>query len=171
MSVEKAIRMNLNGETREFVISAGESLLDLLRRSGYSGTKRGCEDGACGSCTVILDGAAVNACITFAFQAHERERASAPALSPQRGLSDEALTIELDRPAQPDLVRSRLSRLDQAVMGAEIVDPVHDAGQVAAAVTDQAFQTATEFLGADFRCIGRADSRQPVGEYQPALDK
>ena len=73
MSVDKAIRMRLNGEAKEYVISAGESLLDLLRRQGLSGTKRGCEDGACGSCTVILDGAAVNACITFAFQAHERE--------------------------------------------------------------------------------------------------
>ncbi len=73
MSVEKAIRMRLNGEGREFKVTAGESLLDLLRRSGYSGTKRGCEDGACGACTVIMDGAAINACITFAFQAHDRE--------------------------------------------------------------------------------------------------
>ena len=73
MSAEKAIRIRLNGESREFNVTAGESLLDLLRRAGYSGTKRGCEDGACGSCTVILDGAAVNACITFAFQAHDRE--------------------------------------------------------------------------------------------------
>ena len=73
MSAEKAIRTRLNGEAKELVISAGESLLDLLRRSGLNGTKRGCEDGACGSCTVVLDGAAVNACITFAFQAHDRE--------------------------------------------------------------------------------------------------
>ena len=73
MSVEKAIRIRLNGESREFNVTAGESLLDLLRRSGLSGTKRGCEDGACGSCTVIMDGAAINSCITFAFQAHDRE--------------------------------------------------------------------------------------------------
>lgn len=73
MNVEKAIRIQLNGEPREFNVTAGESLLDLLRRNGLTGTKRGCEDGACGSCTVILDGAAVNACITFAFQAHDRQ--------------------------------------------------------------------------------------------------
>ncbi|MFQ5350982.1 MAG: (2Fe-2S)-binding protein [Thermoanaerobaculia bacterium] len=73
MSVEKAIRIKLNGRPREFTISAGESLLDLLRRHGLSGTKRGCEDGACGSCTVIMDGVAINSCITFAFQAHDRE--------------------------------------------------------------------------------------------------
>ena len=73
MSVQKVIHTRLNGEAKEFVIDAGESLLDLLRRQGYSGTKRGCEDGACGACTVVLDGAAVNACITYAFQAHDRD--------------------------------------------------------------------------------------------------
>lgn len=73
MSIEKTIRLTLNGEAREFDVTAAESLLDLLRRSGLTGTKRGCEDGACGSCTVIMDGLAVNSCITFAFQAHDRE--------------------------------------------------------------------------------------------------
>ncbi|MCP4203358.1 MAG: (2Fe-2S)-binding protein [bacterium] len=73
MSSRKTIRFRLNGETKEFTITAGESLLDLLRRSGYSGTKRGCEDGACGSCTVIMNGSAINSCITFAFQAHDRK--------------------------------------------------------------------------------------------------
>lgn len=73
MSGEKAIRLTLNGQVRKLHVTAGESLLDLLRRNGYSGTKRGCEDGACGSCTVIMDGAAINSCITFAFQAHDRE--------------------------------------------------------------------------------------------------
>lgn len=73
MSTRKTIRLTLNGEAKEFVVSAAESLLDLLRRSGYTGTKRGCDEGVCGSCTVILDGQAVNACIAFAFQAHGRE--------------------------------------------------------------------------------------------------
>ena len=73
MSTLKTIRLTLNGRQKEYRVSAGESLLDLLRRTGHTGTKRGCEDGACGSCTVILDGLAVNSCITFAFQAHDRE--------------------------------------------------------------------------------------------------
>ncbi len=73
MSGQKGIRLTLNGQARELDITAGESLLDVLRRNGYSGTKRGCEDGACGSCTVIMDGVAINSCITFAFQAHDRE--------------------------------------------------------------------------------------------------
>lgn len=73
MSIEKTIRLSLNGETKEFNVTGAESLLDVLRRTGYTGTKRGCEDGACGACTVIMDGVAINSCITFAFQAHERD--------------------------------------------------------------------------------------------------
>ena len=73
MSTRKTIHLTLNGEPAEFAVIGADSLLDALRRSGYTGTKRGCEDGACGACTVIMDGAAINACITFAFQADDRE--------------------------------------------------------------------------------------------------
>jgi len=68
----KQIAFTLNGESRTCEIRPSESLMDVLRRSGYVGTKNGCTDGACGSCTVLLDGKSVNACITFAFQAHGR---------------------------------------------------------------------------------------------------
>jgi len=73
MSAKKSISLQLNGQDRTFEIDPGESLLDLLRRNGLVGTKRGCDDGACGSCTVILDGRSVNACILYAFQVHQRE--------------------------------------------------------------------------------------------------
>jgi aerobic-type carbon monoxide dehydrogenase small subunit (CoxS/CutS family) len=72
MKKTKPIEINLNGQERTFEVFPGESLLDLLRRSGLIGTKHGCDDGACGACTVLLDGRSVNACITFAFQAHGR---------------------------------------------------------------------------------------------------
>jgi carbon-monoxide dehydrogenase small subunit len=73
VSKTKTITCTLNGEPREFTIEPSEMLMDLLRRHGLVGTKNGCSDGACGSCSVILDGRSVNACITFAFQIHERE--------------------------------------------------------------------------------------------------
>lgn len=73
MRAEKTIRLKLNGKEKALRITAADSLLEVLRRSGLTGTKRGCEDGACGACTVVMDGAAVNSCITFAFQAHGRE--------------------------------------------------------------------------------------------------
>jgi carbon-monoxide dehydrogenase small subunit len=71
--MSRNISIRLNGEARDFSIAPDETLMNLLRRSGFVGVKNGCSDGACGSCAVIMDGCAVNACITFAFQAHGRD--------------------------------------------------------------------------------------------------
>lgn len=68
----KQVSFTLNGEARTFETGPSETLMELLRRSGYVGAKNGCTDGACGSCTVLLDGKSVNSCITYAFQAHGR---------------------------------------------------------------------------------------------------
>ncbi len=68
----KSITFTLNNEKRSFDIEPDETLIDLLRRSGYTGTKLGCDTGMCGSCAVIIDGRIVNACILFAFQVDGR---------------------------------------------------------------------------------------------------
>lgn len=68
----KKIEFTLNGALRQFDIEPDETLIDLLRRIGLTGTKRGCDTGMCGSCAVVMDGRAVNACILFAFQAAGR---------------------------------------------------------------------------------------------------
>ena len=65
--------VRVNGETRGWTIAPGELLLDVLRREGYFGVKRGCETGDCGACTVLLDGQPVNSCMIFAAQADGRE--------------------------------------------------------------------------------------------------
>ncbi|MFX1517602.1 MAG: (2Fe-2S)-binding protein [Promethearchaeota archaeon] len=65
------IILTINGKKRSFVIKPNELLIDLLRREGYKGVKRGCSEGSCGSCTVIFNGRAVKSCILFAAQAHE----------------------------------------------------------------------------------------------------
>jgi len=68
------VSITVNGTVREMRVAAGETLLDVLRRRlRLAGTKRGCEVGECGACTVILDGEAVNACLVPAFQADGRE--------------------------------------------------------------------------------------------------
>ena len=73
MGEKKTIAFSLNGVNREFRISPDDMLLDLLRREGYTGTKHGCGEATCGSCTVIMDGRAVYACILYAFQAQGRD--------------------------------------------------------------------------------------------------
>ena len=69
------LRMIVNGEHLEVDdVWEGESLLYVLReRLGTPGAKNACEQGECGSCTVILDGAAVCACLVAAGQAEGRE--------------------------------------------------------------------------------------------------
>ena len=61
------IRLRINGEDRAFDVESTVTLLDLLReRAGLTGTKKGCDHGQCGACTVLLDGRRINACLTLA---------------------------------------------------------------------------------------------------------
>ncbi len=64
------ISVNINGERHEADVWEGESLLFALReRFGLPGSKNACEQGECGSCSVLLDGALVCACLVLAAQA------------------------------------------------------------------------------------------------------
>jgi carbon-monoxide dehydrogenase small subunit len=64
------IALTVNGEPRETEIWPGESLLYALReRLGLPGSKNACEQGECGSCSVLLDGTLVCACLVLAAQA------------------------------------------------------------------------------------------------------
>ncbi|MCW2733354.1 MAG: twin-arginine translocation pathway signal protein, partial [Mycobacterium sp.] len=54
-------------EAKDISVDTRTSLLDMLReRVGLTGTKKGCDQGACGACTVLLDGRRVNSCLTLA---------------------------------------------------------------------------------------------------------
>ena len=68
------IELTINGEPREADVWEGESLLFMLREGlGLPGSKNACEQGECGSCSVLLDGTLVCACLVLAAQANGRE--------------------------------------------------------------------------------------------------
>jgi aerobic-type carbon monoxide dehydrogenase small subunit (CoxS/CutS family)/CO/xanthine dehydrogenase FAD-binding subunit len=62
----------VNGAPSHANVDARTTLLDMLRREGFRGTKHGCETGDCGACAVLLDGRPVNSCLTLALRASGR---------------------------------------------------------------------------------------------------
>lgn len=61
------VALELNGERRELEVQPWTTLLDLLREQlGLTGTKKGCDHGQCGACTVLLNGRRINSCLTLA---------------------------------------------------------------------------------------------------------
>ena len=66
-SQTSVVRMQINGEQREITVDNRTSLLDMLReRAELPGTKKGCDQGACGACTILVDGQRINSCLTLA---------------------------------------------------------------------------------------------------------
>jgi xanthine dehydrogenase YagT iron-sulfur-binding subunit len=67
------MRFQINGQDHELECDFRTSVLDLLRdHLQLSGTKKGCNQGACGACTVLVDGERINACMALAVQYQER---------------------------------------------------------------------------------------------------
>ena len=79
----------INGETVSALADPRDTLLELLReRLGLTGTKEGCGNGNCGSCTVLVDGTPVNACLMLAQEAPGCEITTIEGLSGAQGLTD-----------------------------------------------------------------------------------
>jgi xanthine dehydrogenase YagT iron-sulfur-binding subunit len=63
----EAIRLLVNGEPKELELDPRQSLLDILRETlDLTGTKKGCNQGACGACTILVDGKRIVSCLTLA---------------------------------------------------------------------------------------------------------
>ena len=74
MKVKSKLTLDINGETRSVMVAPGETLLSRhWSRLGLVGTKKGCEEGECGACTVLVDDLAVKSCLMLAEAAAGRQ--------------------------------------------------------------------------------------------------
>lgn len=80
--MKKLIQCTVNGEEHDVLADPRDTLLDLLRdRLGLTGTKEGCSNGNCGTCTVLVDGLPVNACLMLAVETPGQEIVTIEGLS------------------------------------------------------------------------------------------
>ncbi|MEE8415708.1 MAG: (2Fe-2S)-binding protein [Desulfobacterales bacterium] len=72
--MKRALELKINGDTHDVLVSPNNTLLEVLRdKLGLTGTKRGCDLGSCGACTVLIDGEACLSCLILAVDAAGRE--------------------------------------------------------------------------------------------------
>jgi xanthine dehydrogenase YagT iron-sulfur-binding subunit len=86
------MRFTINGKAVETEVDVRTSLLDLLRdHLGLTGSKKGCDQGACGACTVLVDGTRINSCLALAVQYQDRS------ITTVEGLADDEALHPLQR--------------------------------------------------------------------------
>ena len=81
------VSTTINGEETEFLCEPHQSLLEVLRETvGLMGAKEGCNNGNCGACNVILDGALVNSCLVLAVEIQGRSITTIEGIATPEGL-------------------------------------------------------------------------------------
>lgn len=71
---KQVVSFTLNGELVEALVNPNTTLLDFLRDTlNFTGTKKGCEEGECGACTILLEGKPVNSCLMLVREAENKE--------------------------------------------------------------------------------------------------
>jgi len=85
--MKRIICLTVNEKEYEAAVEPNLTLTDFIRyQLGLTGTKKGCEIGDCGSCTVIMDGKPVNSCLVLAVQADGRKIVTIEGLTTEKGL-------------------------------------------------------------------------------------
>ena len=146
------IEIAVNGQRRKVEVTARETLLDVLRnRLGATEVKNGCGKGDCGSCAVILDGRAVNSCLTLALQADGKEVITLKGIGTEENLhplqksfvehgaiqcgfctagmivSAKALLDQNQRPSSDEIREAISGNLCRCTGYKKIIEAVHDA--------------------------------------------
>ncbi len=81
------VSLTVNGAERQMLVAPGATLLDALRENqGLTGTRRGCDQGACGACTVLLDGRTVMSCLVPVETVEDARVDTIEGLTPPQGL-------------------------------------------------------------------------------------
>jgi carbon-monoxide dehydrogenase small subunit len=81
------VSLTVNGAERQMLVAPGATLLEALRENqGLTGTRRGCDQGACGACTVLLDGRTVMSCMVPVETVDEARVDTIEGLTPPQGL-------------------------------------------------------------------------------------
>ena len=87
MNKKARVQSVINEEEVEFLCEPRQSLLEVLRETlGLTGAKEGCNNGNCGACNVILDGALVNSCLVLAVEINGRKVTTIEGIATQGGL-------------------------------------------------------------------------------------
>jgi carbon-monoxide dehydrogenase small subunit len=87
MNKKVHVQAIINGEEVEFLCEPRQSLLEVLRETlGLTGAKEGCNNGNCGACNVILDGALVNSCLVLAVEINGRRLTTIEGIATAQGL-------------------------------------------------------------------------------------
>ena len=158
MSLTHEIRFTLNGVQQRATVAIETSALTMLREViGLTGTKYGCGEGECGACTILVDGASVNACLLFAVDCDGRTLTTIEGLANDRrgqalrdafvahgavqcGFCTPGMVMQatqlLTSQAAPDVAtvqRAIVGNLCRCTGYQKIVDAIVDAGQALAA--------------------------------------
>ena len=150
------VELTVNGAERQMLVLPGATLLDTLRDQGLTGTRRGCDQGACGACTVLVDGRPMMSCLlpvetiegarvetieglTPAEGLHPIQEAFLEGFATQCGfctpgmiMATAGLLADNPEPTREDAVQAISGNICRCTGYAAIVDAVLDAARAAA---------------------------------------
>ena len=154
MPTPEPLRFRLNGQPVQTPCAPSRILLDLLREDlQLTGTKRGCDLGTCGCCTVLIDGRPTLSCLSLARLAEGHEVTTIEGLSPPQGLSPvqaafvrygatqcgfctpgfvvtaTALLRENPHPTRPEIVRALAGNLCRCTGYTKIIEAIDSAAR------------------------------------------